>query len=149
MADVNHASSRKGGGKAGAMLFIVIGIVALAIGAWQGWTTMRFIGRAKEVTGIVVARVGDPPGRMSSAHPTVEFRDVTGATVRYRQNGMGSRPIGETMTLLYDPVAPADTAVTRGFWTLWFPVLGPLLLGLAFMALPLTGAQIGSRGARP
>lgn len=137
-----------GGGKFGAILFITVGIFALLIGAWQGVQAMRFAARAVAATGHVVAVPGQESPTMSSAHPMIEF-PVGDAIMRYRQDGMGSRPIGTAVDLLYDPAAPAETAVVRGFWNQWFPVVAPIFLGLAFIAAPLLGIGIGLRGARP
>ena len=134
------------GSRIGAALFLIVGLVAVGIGLWQGWTTTRFVARAAVATGHVAS---DPetPG-MSSAHPAVEFRTAAGALVTYRQNGMGARPVGTPVPLLYDPADPAGTAVANGFWQLWFPVLGPLLLGSAFIALVLSGVQVELRSGR-
>ena len=137
------------GSRFGAIVFIAIGVVALIVGAWQGVALRQFLARAVPVTGHVVAVPGEESATMSGAHPMVEFARAGGGVVRYRQNGMGARPIGTPVDLLYDPAAPADTAVVRGFWTLWFPIVAPLVLGLAFIVLPLAGVGIGLRGARP
>lgn len=131
----------------GAIVFIVIGVAALLAGAWQGVRTWRFLDRAVPVIGHVVP-APEQRGSISSAHPIIEFVTPDGATIRYRQNGMGAHPLGTPVSLLYDRATP-DTAVVQGFWTLWFPVLGPLLLGFAFLAVPLFGVEIGIRGARP
>lgn len=40
---------------------------------------------------------------MSSAHPTVELTRSDGGIVRYRQDGMGARPVNAPVDLLYDP----------------------------------------------
>ncbi|UAJ08645.1 DUF3592 domain-containing protein [Polymorphobacter megasporae] len=132
----------------GAILFVGIGVAALAVGLWQGVQTERFVGRAVAATGHVVAVPGQESPTMSGAHPMVEFTAADGSIVRYRQDGMGARTIGTPVDLLYDPAAPADTAVVGGFWTLWFPVAGPIVLGLAFILVPLLGIPIGLRGAR-
>lgn len=137
-----------GGSRLGAAIFMLAGAVALAIGVWQGVQTWRFLARAVPATGHVVAAPGQV-GPMASAHPTLEFAGPGGIVVRYRQNGMGARPVGTPVDLLYDPAAPADTAVVRGFWTQWFPVLGPILLGLGLLSMPLLGVEIALRGARP
>ncbi len=136
-------------GRFGAIVFIIIGVLALLIGAWQGLQTRKFLARAVAVTGHVVTVPGQESATMSSAHPMIAFTAQDGTTVRYRQDGMGARPIGAAVDLRYDPSAPADTATVAGFWTTWFPVVGPLILGVAFIIVPLAGVAIGLRGARP
>ncbi len=141
-------SGRAASSKVGQAIFLLAGVVALAIGVWQGYSTARFKQRALTATGRVLGDNGASSGEFS-AHPGIEFRTATGALVRYRQNGMGGRPVGATMPVLYDPADPAGTAVVSGFWTLWFPAVGPLLMGALFVAVVLGGAEIGVRGARP
>ncbi|WP_174279463.1 DUF3592 domain-containing protein [Sphingomonas bacterium] len=123
----------------GAAIFLLIGIATLLVGAWQGWTTARFVQRASTATGHVVT---------ATAHPAIEFRAAGGAVIRYRQNGMGARPVGTPVRLIYDPADPAGTATAGGFWQLWFPVLGPLLLGAAFVAVVVFGVGIRIRSSR-
>ena len=142
------AKTKAGSSRVGAVVFILAGAIALGIGVWQGVQTWRFVSRAAPATGHVVAAPGQV-GPMASAHPTVEFAGPNGAIVRYRQDGMGARPVGTPLELLYDPAAPAETAVVRGFWTQWFPVVGPMALGLGLLLLPLLGVEIGVQGARP
>lgn len=89
--------------------------------------------------GHIGARIGDPTATESRAHPDIEFTDGTGAMVRYNQNGMGSRRVGTPIPVLYDPHAPADTAVANAFWQLWTPVLLALWLGFGFTAGALWG----------
>lgn len=62
---------------------------------------------------------------------------------------MGARPVGATMPVLYDPAAPMETAVVPGFWTLWFPAVGPLVMGALLILAVFSGAEFGLRGARP
>ena len=130
----------------GAALFLIIGLVAIGIGLWQGWSTVQMMHRSVTTTGHVVASPGTP-GR-SSAHPLVEFATTNGTIVRYRQNGMGERPVGDAVPLLYDPADPKGTAIARGFWQLWFSTLAPLLLGCAFVALVWKGVAVEWRGGR-
>ena len=114
--------------------FFTIGFVSLAIGIWQLTRTVRFLHRAIHTTGHAVARVGDPTATEAGAHPDIVFTDRNGAAVRYNQNGMGSRRVGTPIPVLYDPAAPAETAVADAFWQLWYPVLLPFWFGIGFTA---------------
>lgn len=132
--------------KVGSALFLIVGLIAIAIGLWQGWTRVQILQRATATTGHVVAGAGTP-GR-SSAHPFIEFRTKTGTVVRYRQNGMGALPVGTPVPLLYQLADPAGTAVARGFWQFWFPALAPLLLGCGLVGVLLLGVGVELRGGR-
>lgn len=136
-------------GKIGQALFLLAGVLALVIGVWQSISTTRFVRHAVETTGRVLADRGDVEKGQSAGHPAIEFRTGSGALVRYTQNGMGARPVGSTMRVLYDPAAPADTAVVPAFWTLWFPAVGPLVMGVVLLLVAFSGAEFGLRGARP
>ena len=118
------------------------------MGCWQSYQLVRFLQVARRTVGEVVAAPGQT-GKFSGAHPTLSFTGPDGRDIRYRQDGMGARPVGTRVPLLFDPADPIHTVVVQDFWTLWFPAIGPLVLGLAFVLLPLFGVEIGLRGARP
>ena len=135
------------GARRGAAIFMLIGAAALVVGVWQGIQMARFLHRAVGTTGHVVRSPGET-GEMAGAHPMIEFTGPGGMPVRYRQNSMGSRKVGTPVPLLYDPAAPAGTAVARSFWQLWLPLILPFWLGVGFIALPLMGAEVETRGLR-
>ncbi|WP_419804125.1 DUF3592 domain-containing protein [Terriglobus sp.] len=120
-------------------VFLLVGVVALGIGVWQSVRLTHLLRHAIRTTGHAVARAGDPAATDSGAHPDIEFTDLTGKIIRYNQNGMGSRRVGTPIPVLYDPAAPADTAVANAFWQLWWPVLLPIWLGFGFTASGLWG----------
>jgi len=129
-------------GGRGAML--VVGVALLLIerrsscrGCCSSATTST-IGHVVSSPGVV--------GETSGAHPIVEFAGSGGGVVRYRQNGMGERPVGSAVPLLYDPAAPADTAIARSFWTRWGATGAAFATGLAFVAVALAGGGFALSG---
>ena len=113
-------------------LFFAVAFVALAISVWQVVSLTHLLRRAQHATGHVVARVGDRGASESGAHPDIEFQDRNGRTVRYNQNGMGSRRVGTAISILYDQADPAGTAVADSFWQLWLYVLLPFFMATGF-----------------
>ena len=113
-------------------LFFLIGVVALGIGTRELVKTIQLVRHAVHTTGHAVARSNDPAITEAGAHPDIVFTDSNGATVRFNQNGMGSRRVGTPLPVIYDPADPAGTAVVDAFWQLWYPVLLPFWFGLGF-----------------
>src|SRR6266542_2013732 len=90
----------------------------------------RFLRRAVEVTGVVVAfRAGSSGEGGTMQHPVVKFRTKGGEVVEfaspYGQNPPAYR-VGQRVPVLYDPGRPAAAAL-RSFASLW---LGCLVAGL-------------------
>ena len=138
-----------GKGGLGRVVFIAIGVAALCVAVWQGVATASFLRNAVRVQGHVVP---DSPGstrKVSAGHPMVAFTDARGKSVRYRQNGMGSTPIGQRVDLLYSPSDPAGTATVGGLWGLWGSTILPLIMGLGFLIVSfIPGVEIGGRPGR-
>ena len=134
------------GSRFGAALFLVIGTVAAAVGLWQCYNALQLVRHGSAAIGTVIADGSGAP--VASAHPEIEFSTPQGVRVRYRQNGMGERPVGARIPLLYHPAAPAETATARSFWQLWVPPLVPLWIGVGFIGSILMGAQVHVRGGR-
>ena len=141
-------SEAKSGGRFGMMLFLIIGLGALVIAAWQGWQTLSFQRSAVLATAIVVQDAPGMTAPISAGHPMLEFTPAGGTPVRFRQNGMGPTPIGEHLDLLYLPSDPKGTASATSFWTLWGGTLLPLVMGLGCIGLALSGAVLGVRPGR-
>ena len=136
----NARTTAAPGSRIGAALFLIIGLVAGAIGLWWCHDRYTLIRDGSAAIGTVV---GDGDGAaVASAHPTIEFTTAAGKRVQYRQNSMGERPVGARVPLLYHPAAPADTAVARDFWQFWAPPLVPVWIGFSFVGLILAGAKV-------
>ncbi len=98
---------------------VVIGLVALAAGAWSGLSSLRFVASSVPTTGVIVAR-GD-------STYTVRF-EVDGRSVQFRSSLPTTRgfarsriQVGNPVAVRYDPYDPARARV--GGSALWlFPV---------------------------
>ncbi len=135
-------------GRTGKVIFLVIGVSALLVAAWQGWRTLSFIGSAQRTPGVVAPDVPGSNATQAGGHPMVEFHVADGRTVRHRQNGFAPTRIGTPVTVLYQASDPVGTATLDGFLSLWTPVLLPLVMGLGFIGLIAVGAEIGVRPGR-
>ena len=131
----------------GSILFLVIGLVAIGFAAWHGWQTASFLGAAHRADGSVTADPGSTR-TITAGHPDIAFVSVNGATIRYRQNGMGPTKVGVHVSVLYLTNDPAGTATVSGFWSLWGGTVLPLVMGLGFIGAVLLGAEIGWRPGR-
>jgi hypothetical protein len=113
----------------------------LLIGTEQTFEGASFGRRAVSAVGRVVPAPG-AVGTTSGAHPVVEFPVPGHPPVRYRQDGMGERPIGSPVPLLYDAADPAGTAIARSFWTRWGSEAAALAVGLALVAFALASGEL-------
>ena len=128
------------------MLFVALGCLALAFAGWQGWRTAAHQHSALRAPGVIAP---DSPGSIrtvTAAHPTITFTTRDGRLVRYVQDGIGSMQVGAAVTVFYQPGDPQGTATTGGWMTLWGPVLLPLIMGLGFLGLALSGVELGVSG---
>lgn len=121
-----------------AILFFV-GLLALAVTAWQAWQTATFSRHAVYTTGVIA----DP-----APHPTIRASTPDGNPFTFVQNGFISRPAGAEVPIAYDAADPAGTAQAWTFWTSWGTALWLLPMGLGFTILPLLGMRAQRRGHR-
>ncbi len=126
-----------GAGNIVRLLFLLIGVVAVAVGVRQMAMTASLLRNGVTTVGIVPA-ASDPTATLS--HPSVTFTTSAGVVVRYRQNGYSATRGRTHVDVIYDPSDPEGSANVRSFSTLWLPVVLPLTLGLA--ALGLVGASL-------
>jgi hypothetical protein len=109
---------------------------ALLLDAWAIWrvaATRRFLARAVRTEGIVLGAhreeaehwKGQGEGSETVVHyyPEVAFTLQDGSRIAFRSRGSSAQPpsIGQTVTVVYDPSAPAATASLPGAGV-WQPV---------------------------
>ncbi|MCL1038546.1 DUF3592 domain-containing protein [Shewanella submarina] len=102
-------------------IFIVIGILLMALGIYLFTKTQEFIDRAVPVQGVVIELVDTGEGSMA---PVVEYRDEAGQQHIFKSNTSSKPPSheeGETVLVLYDPSAEdaPSTAKIRSTLHLW------------------------------
>ncbi|NHL69218.1 DUF3592 domain-containing protein [Burkholderia ambifaria] len=107
---------------------IAIGVVFLVIAAFIGLSTRGFLQTAIAVPGEVVSL------NAGGSHPQIEFVTKTGERVSYPQGGMiyGTK-VGDKVTVLYQPEAPARTATIDRFGAVWNWTLMATIFGLGFI----------------
>lgn len=124
------------GGRLGSAVFLVIGVVALAVTAMIGINRWDYVQHAARAPGVVVKLAFGP------SHPEIEFTDAAGEKVSYVQGGwVSGLKVGDAVTVLYRPTAPAGTASIDGPGALWFGPVIPGLVGLAFVARGILGLR--------
>ena len=139
------ASAKQGLGRT---VFLLVGIVCLAVAGWQAWRSAQFLRSAVQAQGVVAP---DSPGStrtVSAGHPAIVFRTGAGESIRYVQNGMSGARIGSAVRVLYSPSDPKGSAQAAGFFSLWGGAILPAVMGLGFLLLPLLGFEIGGRAGR-
>ena len=120
--------------RASATVAAVLGWALLGLTAWEATDTALFLSRAMGV-------VQNP-----APHPVIRFALRDGTAVRFRQNGLVSRPAGAAVPVAYDPKHPAATARAATFWPTGGTALWLLPTGLGFVLLPRLGFSAAWKG---
>jgi hypothetical protein len=122
---------------------------ALLLDAWAVWrvvATRRFLARAVHASGTVLGAFreeaqhwkgqGEASETVVHFYPEVAFDLPDGSRITFRSRASSEQPpsVGETVTVVYDPGAPAATATLAGAGV-WQPVaVWVILAGLATIA---------------
>jgi hypothetical protein len=133
-------------------IFILIGLIFTAVGAWLFVDAVMFRKTAVKADGVVVGMV-ESSDRDNSYYPVVEFTSPEGIAVRFKYNVSSSPPmfeVGEKVRVIFDPKRPGD--VTIDSWLSWLLQGIFLFIGLIFLGIGV-GVTIllvrgGNRGAR-
>lgn len=143
-----------GSSKIGKYLALIVGLSMLA-GAWFSYkSTTEFLGAAVSGRGEVVDFFESRSSDSITYRPVVSFETDTGQLIRFTSSTGSNPPAynrGETVEVLYDPLAP-DNAQINGFFSLWgvpviFVAIGGLLslIGIALFVRQRT--DLRTRGA--
>ena len=116
------------------LLFGVVGLLILAVAAFEVTHRLEFLEVAQAVDG-QVERLN-----AGGSHPQVAFTTATGQRVSYPQGGMifGYEP-GQPVRVLYDPARLRLEPVLDTFGALWGMTVVWVLLGLAFVGACVRG----------
>ena len=122
-----------------AVVFVLTGIVLLAISGYEAWSTRAFLQSALRTTGRVTALNA---GRL---HPEIDFVTASGELISYPQGGLlFGVQVGDSVTVLYSANNPAQSATIDAPDALWFMTISLGGLGAAF----LIGGTLSFRRAR-
>ncbi len=130
-------------GKLFRIIGLAFGLVGLMLLVWCWFSyqdTAAFLTHAAPATGQVVKNEHRSSNGKTTCYPVIAFRTDRGQQIEFTSNGSGlcAYAVGETVAVLYDPVAPSE-ANEDSFFGLW---LLPLMLGgmgLGFTGLGFTG----------
>jgi hypothetical protein len=133
------------------MAFLVAGFLALvALGLW--WRARRFVARLVHASGRITHFIsreskqwkGEGQGSETVVDylPHVEFQLPTGERVTFQSRSSRSHQAsqGATVSVLYDPGAPASSAEIEGrpaWFKAWTPVIVAIVLSLVAVLLGL------------
>jgi hypothetical protein len=124
------------------ILFLCIGALLLAIGAFLVLHTRSFLARAVSAPGMVIENVWKESRSADDEdtgayYPRVRFRTASGEPREF-VSSTGSSPAAydsnEAVTVLYEPGNPAEATIS-GFWQVWLGVVILLGLGAIFFSI--------------
>jgi hypothetical protein len=129
-------------------LFIFLGVVLLAAGAREGYTTYRFVKDSLPAAGVVVENIAEKQMAFSGQgreeqtfyRARVQFRTAAGQEVSILSDSASNPPSydpGTVVTVLYDPRKPSAASVRD--WTFWLLMKSFLFMGLVFSSLGIAG----------
>lgn len=130
-------------------LFLVIGIGFSVMGIYSWNNTNDFVSKAVRVNGTVVALMRQVGSFVE--FPVVRYTDHQGQVRKfYSTSGSSNSPysVGDKVKILIDPTRPnfPATATIDSFFALWGASVVLLVLGGAFVLIPLAFKYIDSRG---
>lgn len=100
------------------LLFLIAGIMCMAIALWIGYQQSQFKQRASTTEGLVVRLIEDD----GSKAPVVRFRLPNGEDVTFQSNYFSKPPrysVEEKVIVRYDPEKPEHAAIV-GWMEEWF-----------------------------
>jgi hypothetical protein len=133
------AGDSEGSGSVGAGVFLLLGVVFLAIGIPIFVHRRRFVSRAASAIGVVRDHKStEGPAGMQSYHPVVQFQTHDGRMVEFESDTgipeeSSNRPGGQ-VEVLYDPLNP-EKAHIKTFFMLWGMPLGFSGVGAVFLVV--------------
>ena len=129
------------------LAFLVAGFLALvALGLW--WRARRFLARVVRTSGRITHFISEESQRWKGEGqgsetevtylPHVEFQLPTGARVTFQSRSSRSNQAtqGSTVSVVYDPKAPASSAEIEGR-PAWFKAWTPMFVSIALALLVL------------
>lgn len=123
------------------LAFLMLGLMFLSAGAWQGYRVASFIDGAERTVGNIV-RVDVVQGsgaRLTDA--LVRFQAASGTLIEFRTGGdSAAYQVGEQLPVLYRPESPEQARVNH-LLDLWFIPFVLVVIGLGFSLLPLLYAR--------
>ncbi|HSD12543.1 MAG TPA: DUF3592 domain-containing protein, partial [Patescibacteria group bacterium] len=121
------------------VVFLVVGLGALALAVWLGMDTRSFIAGAARADGTVIDLVASSSSDSSTTYrPTVRFTAADGREITFTSSTGSSPPShreGDAVRVLYEPSLPQHAEIDS-FFDLW---LGPLIAGIFGVVFPLVG----------
>ncbi len=120
---------------------LLIGLGLLGGSAWVWWQTRAFLATAWNADGTVVALQPGHGRTRNAVFPVVRFLTVTGEEIRFTGGfgtNFGSWPVGQPVTVRYDPHKPANARI-QSLVQLWFL---PVLLGFLGVLFTIVGVVL-------
>ena len=115
------------------IVFLVAGIIMLAISIGLTISNIRFIANAKTADGVVVEL------KAGGSHPEIKFSTSNGTEITYQQGGfIFSYRVGDPVHVYYLEERPKETACIDSLGALWFVPALSLALGLLFFWIRLS-----------
>ena len=117
---------------------VLVGLGLLAGSLWIWLRTRAFLATARNADGTVIALQRGRGRTRNGMFPVVEFSTITGEVITFT-GGFGTNfdawPVGQRVTVRYDPHTPADARI-QSLAQLWFL---PALLGSVCATFTIVG----------
>ena len=123
------------------LAFLILGLIFLSAGVWQGYRVASFLDGAERTVGNIVQVdvVQGSGARLTDA--LVQFQTASGSLIEFRTGGdSAAYRVGEQLPVVYRPEYPEQARVNRLF-DLWFTPFVFVLMGIGFSLLPLLYAR--------
>jgi hypothetical protein len=125
----------------GGGIFLVVGLIMLALGLFLLVRTLRFLRTAVETTGTIV----DFRGSGDEFQRVVEFKTHEGKTIRWTERSASGQQghVGDEIPMKYNPEKPNQARISRTS-DLWLGSGALSLSGLGFAGVGLVLVILGA-----
>jgi hypothetical protein len=117
-------------------VFLILGVLAVVWAVLAFRSERRFLSKALRATGVVESLRAERMERSTVYFPVIRFTTAAGATVTAESKTSKSSgyPIGQTISILYDPSDPKNLEIDA-LWSRWFMVVVAIFFALVLFGM--------------
>lgn len=131
-----------------ALVCFVLGVLAVVWAVLAYRSERRFLSKALQATGVVQSLTAERMERSTVYFPVIRFTTAAGATITATSKSSKGEgyPIGQSISVLYDPNDPNNLEIDAG-WSRWFFVA--IATFFALVLLGIAAANLLSSSSPP